>query len=138
MAHHSGNTLPPLLEDFARWLETREHFALGDFELSRAPVDEAWFEDAAAGATLTRSATGFLRTFDGSQVILVDPGAGAPLAIVLLDSEGEFRTIASSPEEFLSLLATATTGVFELDDETTPGWRWTRPRPCSTGSSGPG
>jgi hypothetical protein len=110
-------TLPPLMVEVARWLEKHDDHALGYFELSNDPPGEGHFHDQAAETKLAAHAILFARTGDGSDIVLVDRGGGLPYAVVYLDSEGGENTIATSPEQFLLLLAEAETGVSDLDDE---------------------
>jgi hypothetical protein len=46
---------------------------------------------------------------------------GHPPAVVLLGSEGETETVATSLEEFLELLGNGETGLDDLDDEQATG-----------------
>ena len=59
----------------------------------------------------------FLSLPDGSLLALLTPEVGARSAVVLVGSEGEARTVASSLEDFLVRLSQAKTGIQELDDE---------------------
>ncbi len=107
---------PELITDFEKWLDKREHPAVGYLELDSAPPGEGYF-DGAALARLRACAIGFARTPDGSEIVLVERGGESPMAVVCLGSEGEIDTLATSPEEFLHLLARGETGNSDLDDE---------------------
>jgi hypothetical protein len=108
--------LPPLLVEVAAWIESQPDHALGYFELSAEPITLG-FEDPAMAARFAAHAVPFARIADGSEICVVTRGAGVPPAVVLLDSEGGDRTIATSPEAFALAWAEAETGVFELDDD---------------------
>ncbi len=109
--------LPPLLAEFAKWLEDHDDNAVGYFELADDPPGEGYFETKEEEKKFQSKAMSFARTPDGSEVVLVDRGPGLPCPVVFLNSEGGEDTIAVSPEEFLLLLAKGETGVFDLDDE---------------------
>jgi hypothetical protein len=113
--------LPPLLEQFTQWLEDQGYPALGSLRIRKAPVGAKWFPDEPQlGAKLSRCATAFGRLSDGSAIVVVERGEGLPTPVVLLDSEGDIRTLGTSPEEFLSLLAKADTGALDLDFDPAP------------------
>lgn len=112
----AGHTCPPLLASFADWLATQSHASVGYFDaLLAEEITHHWDEDNAE--RLQKAAWSFLHLPDGSLVALLDTGvSGSPPAVVLLESEGEARTIAASLEGFLHKLADADTGVSDLDD----------------------
>lgn len=116
-----GHDVPPLLTAFGAWLATQTRGALGYFDaLSIERVPPTWHEGAAD--RLQKAAFTFLNLGDGSLLALLDTGRPkAPRAVVLLDSEGEARTVATSLEELLHLLAKGETGVNDLDDEAATG-----------------
>lgn len=116
-----GHDVPPLLEAFGAWLATQTHGSLGYFDaLTIEPVPPTWHE--AAAERLQKAAFTFLNLGDGSLLALLDTGRPkAPRAVVLLDSEGDARTVATSLEELLQLLAKGETGVADLDDEAATG-----------------
>ncbi len=116
-----GHDVPPLLGAFGAWLATQTRGSLGYFDsLATEPVPPTWHEGAAD--RLHKDAFTFLSLGDGSLLALIDTGRPkAPRAVVLLDSEGEARTVATSLEEFLRLLAKGETGVGDLDDEAAAG-----------------
>lgn len=128
MAHYfvslqpiDGRGVPPLLTAFGAWLGTQTHGSLGYFDaLKLERVPPTWHEGAAD--RLEKAAFTFLNLADGSLLALLDTGRPkAPRAVVLLDSEGEARTVATSLEQFLHLLAKGETGVGDLDDEEASG-----------------
>lgn len=113
-----GPGLPQILHDFREWADSVDLGAvLGYFELTDGVPGQGWFRDPALEKKLATCAREFIHLGDGSQLLFVERGAGLPGAICLLGSEGENLTVALSPEEFLTLLAKADTGVGELDDE---------------------
>lgn len=116
-----GRDVPALLTAFGAWLGTQTHGSLGYFDALKIDhVPPTWHEGAAD--RLEKAAFTFLNLGDGSLLALLDTGrAKAPRAVVLLDSEGEARTVATSLEEFLHLLAKGETGVGDLDDEEATG-----------------
>lgn len=116
-----GRDVPPLLDAFGVWLATQKRGALGYFDALRIEaVPRTWHEGAAD--RLEKAAYVFLTMGDGSMLALLDTGrAKAPRAVVLLDSEGEARTVATSLEEFLHLFAEGETGVLDLDDDEATG-----------------
>lgn len=59
----------------------------------------------------------FLLLPDSSLLALVNPGSKAPLAVALLGSEGEARTVANRLEEFLTLWSKGETEVNDLDKD---------------------
>ncbi|MCP3099733.1 hypothetical protein LZ198_12730 [Myxococcus sp. K15C18031901] len=110
----SAHSLPPLLVDFGKWLETQTYGALGYFELIATEVPREWSPEVAE--RLQRDAFSFLSLPDGSLLALLRSDAKAPLAVVLLGSEGETRTVASSLEEFLLALSKGETELGDLDE----------------------
>jgi hypothetical protein len=128
MAHYfvslqpiDARDVPPLLTAFGAWLATQLRGSLGYFDaLKIEHVPPTWDEGAAD--RLEKAGFTFLNLGDGSLLALLDTGRPkAPRAVVLLDSEGEARTVATSLEEFLHLLAKGETGVGDLDDEAATG-----------------
>jgi len=111
-----GHSCPPLLASFADWLVLQNHGTVGYFDaLLAEEITHHWDEKNAD--RLKKAAWSFLHLPDGSLVALLDTGvSGAPPAVVLLDSEGDARTIATSLEGFFHKLADATTDVGDLDD----------------------
>ncbi len=109
---HSG-----IMDEFKAWLKKQDEFAAGYFELTDELDAAGLFETEKEKALFEKIARPFARTGDGSLIALVDRGGGLPQAVVYLDSEGGWQTIAASPEEFLLLLGRGETGVNELDDE---------------------
>jgi len=113
-----GPGLPQILQDFREWADSVDLGAvLGYFELTDAVPGQGWFGDAVLEQKLAARAREFIHLGDGSELLFVERDAGLPGAICLLGSEGELLTVALSPEEFLTLLGRADTGVGELDDE---------------------
>lgn len=112
-----GHTVPTLLASFADWLATQEHGAVGFFDaLKIERIPSPWDEPNAK--RLQRSGYSFLHLPDRSLLALLETGTkDAPRAVVLLGSEGEAKTLASSLEDFLFLLSKGTTGIPELDDK---------------------
>lgn len=96
---------PPLLLDFAAWLEGRAWGGVGCFDLVGQFSENAPLFDA----SLLRNEFGlFMRLPDGSAVGTWYPNAGhAELApVVLIGSEGRQEILAPSLEAFLAKLAT--------------------------------
>lgn len=110
-----GHTVPLLLHRFGLWLKEYEDGALGAFDELKAVAITGW-ETAGQAERLVREAFAFLKLCDGSQLVLVNRGAGEPQAVGLLDSEGECRTVAGSLEELFALWSKAETGIADLDD----------------------
>jgi tetratricopeptide (TPR) repeat protein len=107
---------PLLMQEFAIWLEDEVEIREDDawpLELAERESGEAWFSDPAVQTRWENHSLMFARTLDGSEIALVDRD-GLPTALVYLGGEGDIKTLANSPEEFLHLLAKADTGV-ELD-----------------------
>jgi len=99
-----GHEPPPLLLDFADWLDGRPWGSLGCFRLQGTLSDEAPIVD---GSALRREFSLFLYLPDGSLVGFWHP-EGAPTAaspIVGLGSEGDAAVLAGSLEGFLAKLA---------------------------------
>jgi hypothetical protein len=114
LAAPPGHAVPALLQRFGDWLAVREYGALGWFSLRTEPVPTAWRPDVAD--RLRRDGFAFLRTPDGSLLALLLTGPNTPRAVVLLGSEGETDTVATSLEEFLVRLSRAETGIADLDE----------------------
>lgn len=98
-----GTEPPGLLMDFAGWLDGRPWGSVGCFDLDGRFTDEAPIFD---GSSLRAKFALFMRLPDGSLVGFWNgvTGGGAP-PIVLLESEGQYETLAPSMESFLSKLA---------------------------------
>jgi hypothetical protein len=109
--------LPLQMVELARWLGQHDDHAVGFWELAEGTPGEGHFQDAAAERKLAACALLFARTGDGSEIVVIERGAGLPQVVVYLDSEGGETTIATSPEQFLLALAEGDTGVMDLDDE---------------------
>ncbi|MBP9205185.1 MAG: hypothetical protein KBG28_14545 [Kofleriaceae bacterium] len=106
---------PPLLREFGAWLARRPHGSLGWFDaLETQAIPDAW--DPSNAARLRKEAFAFLSLPDGSLLALLRIGADKPLAVVLLGSEGDRRTVASSLEDLLVQWARGETEIDELDD----------------------
>jgi len=115
-----GHSIPPLLQEFGAWLAEQEHGSLGWFDsLQAESVPEEW--DPKSADRLQRDGFSFLHLPDGSLLVLLETGAKGPPAVVLLGSEGETATVASSLEEFLALLSRGETGINDLDEEEAEG-----------------
>jgi hypothetical protein len=113
----SRHTVPPLLAAFADWLASQEHGSVGWFDaLVAEEIPKPW--DDRNTARLQRGGFVFLSLPDGSLLALLETGAkGAPPAVVLLGSEGEARTVATSLEELLLRWSKGETEINELDDQ---------------------
>jgi hypothetical protein len=114
-----GHCIPPLLARFGAWLARQPYGALGWFRLEARSIPREW--NPAAADRLQRDGFSFMHLPDGSLLALLRTGAGGPPAVVLLGSEGDTATVASSLEEFLVLLGKGETGVDELDEEDAKG-----------------
>ncbi|MFP2926422.1 hypothetical protein ACLESO_14620 [Pyxidicoccus sp. 3LG] len=111
-----GHEVPPLLQDVGAWVGKQNHGTLGWFDaLAAEAIPKEWNPEKAD--RLRRDAFAFLHLPDGSLLALVNPGAKAPLAVALVGSEGEARTVANSLEEFLSLWSRGETEIDDLDDD---------------------
>jgi len=95
---------PPLLLDFAGWLEGRPSGGIGSFDLVGQFSDHAPLFDA---SLLRNEFALFMRLPDGSAVGTWYPNAGnsEPAPVVRLDSEGQNRILAPSLEAFLAKIA---------------------------------
>jgi hypothetical protein len=111
----SGHSIPPLLQSFGNWLAKQQYGSVGYFELCVESVTEEWNPEAAD--RLARDGFSFLTLGEGSELVLLKTGTDGPPAVVLLGSEGETDTVATSLEEFLVLLGNGETGINDLDDE---------------------
>lgn len=109
-----GHTIPVLLQHFGDWLAAQEHGSVGWFSLQTEAVPKEWNPETAD--RLQRDGFAFLQTPGGSLLVLLKTGPNTPPAVVLLGSEGETDTVATSLEEFLVLLSRAETGLFDLDE----------------------
>ncbi|RAV98229.1 hypothetical protein [Pseudochryseolinea flava] len=113
--------LPTLLVDLCTFVGTQSHGSLGWFDnIGAEDIPSAW--DPSAAEKLNAHGFAFIQLPDGSFIALLNTGTtGAPYAVVLLGSEGEFRTIANSLEEFIILWSKGETGVHDLDDKKIDG-----------------
>ena len=111
-----GHDIPRLLGDFGAWLGAQEHGALGWFDgLMARAIDKEWSEEHAD--RLRAAGFAFLTLGEASMLALLKTGVNTPDAVVLLDSEGDRRTVANSLEEFLALWARGETDIGDLDEE---------------------
>lgn len=109
-----GHVVPELLVEVGAWIGTQPHGSLGWFDaLVAESIPKEWSERHAT--RLRKAGFAFLQLPDGSLLALLDVDGAKP--VVLLDSEGEARTVAESLEELLVLWAKAETGIDELDDD---------------------
>lgn len=97
---------PPLLVDFAGWLEGRAWGGVGCFDLVGQFSDHAPLFD---GSFLRNEFALFMRLPDGSAVGIWYPNAGnaEPAPVVLIGSEGQNMVLAPSLEAFLANLASS-------------------------------
>jgi len=124
---------PPLLVDFAAWLEGRAWGGLGCFDLVGQFSDNAPLFDS---SLLRNEFALFMRLPDGSAVGTWYPDIGnAELApVVLIDSEGQNKILAPSLEAFLAKLASLQFEDSDLyphedsDDQTDELAAWLRKR----------
>ena len=124
---------PPLLVDFAAWLEGRAWGGLGCFDLVGQFSDNAPLFDS---SLLRNEFALFMRLPDGSAVGTWYPDIGnAELApVVLIDSEGQNKILAPSLEAFLAKLASLQFQDSDLyphedsDDQTDELAAWLRKR----------
>lgn len=112
-----GHVLPPLLLEVGAWIKKQEHGSLGWFDVFGGveAIPKEWDEDNAE--RLRKAGFVFLALPDGSMLALLETGPTSPPAVVLLGSEGDRRTVASSLEELLAIWAKGETEIDELDDE---------------------
>jgi hypothetical protein len=110
-----GTEAPPLLIDFARWLEGRPWGSVGCFDLVGQFSDNAPIVD---GSPLRRDFSLFMRLPEGSVVGAWHPPATkhASAPIVVLGSEGQNQILAASLENLLAMIALQ---MFEENDEWT-------------------
>ena len=124
---------PPLLVDFAAWLEGRQWGGVGCFDLVGQFSENAPLFDS---SLLRNEFALFMRLPDGSAVGTWYPNAGnAELApVVLIGSEGQHEILAPSLEGFLAKLASLQFEDSDLcphedsDDETDELAAWLRKR----------
>lgn len=92
-----GRPLPPLMTLFFEWVAQFEYGDLGYFELcpENLATGSGWDDMQRWGTTTW----GFMRLGEGSVIALCE--AVQPPAVVLVDSEGDLRTLAESFEAFL-------------------------------------
>jgi hypothetical protein len=114
----AGHAIPALLQDFGDWLAKQTHGSLGYFELITSRIPKEWNLEAAQ--RLTKDGFSFLELGDGSLLVLLNRPEHLP-AVVLLGSEGDTSTVATSLEEFLQQLGKGETGIDDLDDEEATG-----------------
>lgn len=112
-----------LLTAVTAFAQKQEHGALGYFDaIGPGPIPAQW--DPENAERLSKHGVAFLHLPDGSLLATLDTGAPkAPKAVVLLGSEGDMRTVATSLEEFLVLWSKGETDINELDDEEAFGRR---------------
>ena len=95
-----GMQVPPLLEAFAPWVAKMLDGSLGNFEVMAGGK----YVDGALSAEANKkiaAATGIFMSFgEGSQLALWNHDDDAPPAVVLIESEGQHRTVAPSLEAF--------------------------------------
>lgn len=113
-------TMPPLLRSFGQWVAKIPQGSLGYFEAMAGDkfVDDSLPLDANKEIA---GATGVFMIFgEGSMVALWNHGEGPP-AVVLIDSEGQHRTLAPTLEAFLEAWSKQKTGTeldgMDLDDD---------------------
>ena len=107
---------PVLLQEFAIWLEDEMEPRDDDawpLDLADRESGEAKFFDATDQSRWEQGSRLFAMTAAGSEIALVDRDR-LPTAVVYLGHDGQIKTLAKSPEDFLHKLARARTGV-ELD-----------------------
>ena len=99
--------VPALLDEVGAFIKTQEHGSLGSFDtfgpnsIPKELVDEK----------AVKNGFSFIELADGSLVALLNVGA-----VVLLESEGNHRTLANSLEEFLLLWSKGESDVPDLDE----------------------
>ncbi|WP_375758627.1 SMI1/KNR4 family protein [Corallococcus exercitus] len=99
-----GQTVPPLLARFAKWVAKQEYGAFGTFELISPKVPGG-----------LRDAWCFLSLPEGSLLALVSTVKPAP--VVLFDSESDvLKVVAPSLEAFLLALGAGKTRLDDLDE----------------------
>ena len=107
--------IPPLLSDAAKLVNAQKRGALGWFDsFEPEEIPKAW--DPQNAERLRRAGFAFLSLPEGSLLALLEVD-GAPPAVVLLGSEGDRRTVATSLEAFLIAWSKGETEISELDDE---------------------
>jgi hypothetical protein len=115
----AAHVIPPLLEQFGKWLGKQAYGSVGTFELIAEPVPEQWCKERAP--RFSADAFSFLRFADGSRLLLIQTLRQYPPAVGYLGAEGDSTTVGSTLEEFLLLLARGKTGLRELDSENASG-----------------
>lgn len=93
----------PLFDEVAAFIKTHELGSFDAFGPAKIPHE-------LVGSKKLNDSFSFIELADGSLVALVQN------AVVLLESEGNHRTIANSFEEFLLLWSKGETGVYDLDE----------------------
>src|SRR5260370_40509049 len=88
----AGHSIPSWLKKFGAWLAKQDFPSLGHFELEARKAE--WSDET--NERLQRDAFSFLRLPDGSELALLKTGAKGPPAVVLLGSEGDASTLATS------------------------------------------
>lgn len=108
-----GHAIPELLLKLGDLLMEQERGALGWFDALRVSrLADSWSKDP---EKLRGAGFGFLELGDGSVLALLRANGLEP--IVLLDSEGLYRTVADSLERFLLDWSKGNSGVGDLDDD---------------------
>jgi hypothetical protein len=110
--------VPPLLRAFVGFVAEQDNGALGWFDaLEGEPLDEHMLGDDEA-TRIARLALGlFLSLPDGSRLALWKHDEHGDPAVVLIESEGRHKTLASTLENFLLAWTRGASGVDELDDD---------------------
>jgi hypothetical protein len=110
-----GMSVPPVLPALGRWLAERPYGSVGYFNTFASEPSDVYVTPLEDASLAVRERVGiFLTLPEGSQLALWDHGGQAP-AVVNIDSEGEYRTLADSLEAFLLGWGDRHCGVWELD-----------------------
>jgi hypothetical protein len=96
-----GMPVPPLLPAFGRWLAEQPYGSVGYLNCLAGEAVDLTISPSEEVALAMRERLGiFLTLPEGSDLALWDHGGAVP-AVVNIDSEGEYRTVAPSLEAFL-------------------------------------